>query len=388
MALLLLVGAGLMIRTLYALRAIDPGFNPHHVLSAVVSVAGSQQAEPGKRTSFYEMLLERVKALPGVESASAINHVPLAGDQWGLGFAVEGRPAPKRGEHLSAVYRVVMPGYFRTMNITLLRGRDISESDNLSTPGVVVINEQFAKRYWPGEDAVGKRITMDDPAKSQWLTVIGVAADAKQDTWTGKPAPEMYLPLLQSKDYLESPSGHFEYLTLVTRTKKDPAAITSEIKDTIASIDKNVVMAEITTLDEAVDDANAQSRLELWLFAAFAGTALTLAALGIYGVMSYSVSRRTHELGVRMALGAERGDVVRLVLRQAMALAVAGIVCGVAAAFTLSRFMANQLYGVRPNDPLTYGGVVVVVIGVALLASYIPARRATRVDPMQALRCE
>jgi putative ABC transport system permease protein len=198
----------------------------------------------------------------------------------------------------------------------------------------------------------------------------------------------MYLPLLQSKDYLESPSGHFEYLTLVTRTKKDPAAITSEIKNTIASIDRNVVMAEITTLDEAVDDANAQSRLELWLFAAFAGTALTLAALGIYGVMSYSVSRRTHQLGVRMALGAERGDVVRLVLRQAMALAVAGIVCGVAAAFTLSRFMANQLYGVRPNDPLTYGGVVVVVIGVALLASYIPARRATRVDPMQALRCE
>ncbi|HVP55858.1 MAG TPA: ABC transporter permease [Candidatus Eisenbacteria bacterium] len=389
LALLLLTGAGLMIRTLYALQSIDPGFNPHHVLSAVVSVAGSQEAEPGRRAAFYETLLQRVKALPGVESVSAINHVPLAGDQWGLPFTIERRPAPKPGEAPSAVYRVVLPGYFQTMNITLLRGRDISESDNLNAPGVVVINEQFAKRHWPGEDPLGKRITLDDPAKNpQWLTVIGVAADAKQDTWTGTPAPEMYLPLLQSKEYLEAPSGHFEYITLVTRTRKNPAAMTSEIKNTIASIDRNVVMTEITTLDEAVEDANAQSRLELWLFAAFAGTALALAALGIYGVMSYSVSRRTHEMGVRMALGAERGDVVRLVLRQAMVLVAAGTACGILAAFALSRFMANQLYGVKPNDPLTYASVVAVVIAVALLASYFPARRATRVDPMQALRYE
>ncbi len=389
LALILLTGAGLMIRTLYALQAIDPGFNPNHVLSAVMSVAGSAEADPGKRLAFYQTVLQRVNALPNVESASAINHVPLAGDRWGFPFSLEGRPASRPGESPSAVYRVVFPGYFRTMNITLLRGRDIGEQDNLNAPGVVIVNEQLARKYWPGEDAVGKRITLDDLDKNPaWLTVIGIASDAKQDTWTGTPAPEMYLPLKQSREYLQAPSGHFEYITLVTRTKRDPAAMAGEIKNTVASIDKNVVVSEITTLDEAVADANAQSRLELWLFVAFAGTALILAALGIYGVMSYSVTRRTHEMGVRMALGADRTDVVGLVLKQAMILAMAGTACGVVVSLALSRFMANMLYGVRPSDPLTYASVVLVVTGVALLASYIPARRATRVDPVRALRCE
>ena len=196
------------------------------------------------------------------------------------------------------------------------------------------------------------------------------------------------LPLRQSKEYLQEMSGHFEYITLVTRTKSDPAAMTAEIKGVLSSMDKNVVMTEITTMQEAVLDANAQSRLELWLFLGFAGTALLLAALGIYGVMSYSVTRRTQEMGIRMALGAARIDVVRLVLRQAMLVAVAGTVCGVAAAFVLSRFMANLLFGVRPNDPVTYGIVVTLLIAVAALASYVPARRATRVDPVRALRWE
>jgi putative ABC transport system permease protein len=388
-ALLLLTGAGLMMRTLHALQSIDPGFNPDHVLSAVVSVAGSQEAAPGRRAAFYESMLQRVSSLAGVESASAINHVPLAGDRWGFSFAVEGRPAPRPGDSDSAVYRVVFPGYFRTMNITLLRGRDITAADNLNAPDVVVINEQMAKRYWPGGDAVGKRITLDNPAKNpSWVTVVGVASDAKQDTWTGTPAPEMYLPLMQSKDYLQAPSGHFEYITLVARTKKDPSAMISEIKNVVASIDKNVVVSEITTMDEAVAEANAQSRLEMWLFLAFAGTALILAAMGIYGVMSYTVSRRTHEMGIRMALGADRNDVVRLVLRQAMMLAVVGTACGVLASLALARFMANMLYGVRPSDPLTYGSVVLMITAVALIASYVPARRATRVDPVRALRCE
>jgi putative ABC transport system permease protein len=389
LALILLTGAGLMIRTLYALQAIDPGFNPNHVLSAVMSVAGSAEADPGKRLAFYQTVLQRVNALPDVGSASAINHVPLAGDRWGFPFSVEGRPTSRPGESPSAVYRVVFPGYFRTMNITLLRGRDIGEQDNLNAPGVVIVNEQLARKYWPGEGAVGKRITLDDLDKNPaWLTVIGIASDAKQDTWTGTPAPEMYLPLMQSREYLQAPSGHFEYITLVTRTRKDPAGMIGDIKHAIASIDKNVAVTEITTMDEAVADANAESRLELWLFLAFAGTALILAALGIYGVMSYTVTRRTHEMGVRMALGADRADVVRLVLKQAMILAIAGTACGVVASLALSRFMANMLYGVRPSDPLTYASVVLVVTGVALLASYIPARRATRVDPVRALRCE
>jgi len=256
-------------------------------------------------------------------------------------------------------------------------------------PGVVIINEQLARKYWPREEAVGKRITLNDVDKNPvWLTVVGIARDARQETWTAPPGPEMYLPLLQTKEYLESLSGHFEYITLVIRTKKDPGAMTGEIKSMVASIDKNVAVTEITTMDDAVREANAQSRLELWLFLAFAGTALVLAGLGIYGVMSYTVSRRTHEMGIRMALGAEWNDVVRLVLRQAMTLAMVGTGCGVLAAFLLSKFMANLLYGVTPNDPVTYVAVVTLVLLVALAASYAPARRATRVDPVKALRME
>ena len=389
LAILLMIGAGLMIRTFSALRAIDPGFQPHHLLSAVVSVAGSEEAQPQKRAAFYQLVLQRVGALPGVESVSAINHVPLAGDTWGYPFKIEGRPLPGPGESPSAVYRVIFPGYFRTMGISLLRGRDIAESDNLNSLGVVIVNDRLARRYWPGEDPIGKRITLDDPQKNPaWLTVVGVAQDSKQDEWTAAPRPEMYLPLLQSRDYLQEPSGHFEYMTLVARTTGDPTTLVNDIRTAVASIDKNVPVSEIETLDQAIDDMNAQPRVELWLLASFAGLAVVLAALGIYGVMSYSVSRRTHELGVRMALGADQGNVIRLVVRQAMMLALAGSACGLAAAFVLTRMMAKLLYGVRSTDPLTYAGVAVIVGAVALLASYIPARRATRVNPVTALRCE
>jgi putative ABC transport system permease protein len=198
----------------------------------------------------------------------------------------------------------------------------------------------------------------------------------------------MYLPMLQSRKYLDDPSGHYEYMTLVARTTGDPNAAMHDIKDMIAGLDRNVAVSEVQTMDQIVDDANAQSRFELWLLAAFAIVAMMLAALGIYGVMSYSVSRRAHELGVRMALGADRQDVVRLVVRQAMQLALIGSACGLAAAIALTRLMSNLLYGVRATDPLTFGGVALIVACVALVASYVPARRATRIDPITALRCE
>ncbi len=389
LAFLLMIGAGLMVRTFLALRAVDPGFQPHHVLSAVVSVAGSEEAEPQKRVAFYQQVLQRVVALPGIESVSAINHVPLAGDIWGFPFVIEGRPPTRPGESPGAVYRVIFPGYFQTMGISLLRGRDINESDNVNAPGVVIINDRLARRYWPGEDPIGKRITLDNPRKNPaWLTVIGVTQDSKQDEWTGAPRPEMYLPLLQSSDYLQDPSGHFEYVTLVTRTTGDPTAVVNDIKSAIAAIDKNVPVSEIETMDQAVEDLNAQPRFELWLLASFAVIAVLLAALGIYGVMSYSVSRRTHELGVRMALGAAQHDVIRLVVKQAMMLALVGSICGLIAAVALTRLMSGLLYGVRSTDPLTFVGVTLIVAGVALLASYLPARRVTHIDPVAALRCE
>ncbi len=389
LAILLMIGAGLMIRTFSALRAIDPGFQPHHLLSAVVSVAGSEEAQPQKRAAFYQQVLQRVGALPGVESVSAINHVPLAGDTWGFPFKIEGRPLPAPGESPNAIYRVVFPGYFRTMGISLLRGRDITDSDNLNAPGVVIINDRLARHYWPGEDALGKRITFDNPQKHPvWLTVVGVVQDSKQDDWTAVPRPEMYLPLLQTLDYLQAPAGHFEYMTVVVRTTGDPAMLANDIKNVVGAIDKNVPVSAIVTMDQAIDDLNAQPRFELFLLGSFAALAVILAALGIYGVMSYSVSRRTHELGVRMALGADQRNVVRMVVRQAMTLALAGSACGLAAAFFLTRMMAKLLYGVQSTDPLTFVAVALIVCGVALLASYIPARRATRIDPVTALRCE
>jgi putative ABC transport system permease protein len=275
------------------------------------------------------------------------------------------------------------------MGIPLLRGRDITSADSVTAPGVVIVNHRLARSYWPGQDPIGKRITLDDPQKNPaWLTVVGVSHDTKQAEWTSAPRPELYIPVLQSRDYLQDPSGHFEYMTLVVRSARDPAVLTNDLKIAVDALDKNVPISEVTTLDQAIDDLNAQPRFELWLLAAFAGLAILLAALGIYGVMSYSVSRRTHELGVRMALGADQRNVVRLIVRQAMTMALIGTLCGLAAAFLLTGMMAKLLYGVGTTDPLTLVGVSAIVCGVALLASYLPARRATRIDPVRALRCE
>jgi predicted permease len=386
LALMLLIGAGLMIRSFLALQSIDPGFNPHHVLSMVVSVAGSKEAELNRRGIFYRQLLDRVRTLPGVESVGGINHLPLAGDIWGWSFTIEGRPKPRPGESPMAVYRVAMPGYFRTMRLPLVRGRDIAATDDTSAEGVVIINERAAASYWPGEDPIGKRITFDD--KPTWLTVIGVAKNAKQNDWAAPPYPEAYLAALQNRDFLGEAGSHIAYITLVVRTAGDPGAQANAVKNTVWSFDRNLPVSEVLTMDAVVADANAQPRFEMLLLAVFAAVALALAAVGIYGVMSYSVSRRTHEIGIRLSLGASRADVLRLVVRQGMVLALAGSVAGLVGALLLSRLMTNMLYGVRPTDPLIFAGVAVVLGLVALVATYVPARRATRIDPMVALRYE
>src|SRR6185369_4332321 len=216
LALILLIGAGLMIRSFLALRAVDPGFNPHNVLSMVVSGAGSKEAEPGRRAIFYRELLEKVRALPGVESAGGINHLPLAGDMWGWPFVIEGRPKPRPGESPSAVYRIATPGYLQAMRIPLLQGRDIAGTDDVNAPGVVLINEEAARTYWPKENPIGKHIAFtNEPNPPVWLTVIGVTKDAKEGDWAVKPYPEVYLAAFQNREYLESMAGHFEYITLV-----------------------------------------------------------------------------------------------------------------------------------------------------------------------------
>jgi putative ABC transport system permease protein len=389
LALILLVGAGLMIRTFSALQAIDPGFNPRNVLSMVVRVTGSKSAEPSHRDAFYRQLLGRVRALPSVRSASAINHLPLAGDLWTRPFLIEGKPIPRPGEAPEAVYRVTWPGYFHTMNIRILQGREITESDTMNSPSVVVINEALARYCWPSEDPVGKRIALlDSLPNPQWLTVVGVAKNAKQEDWAATPYIEFYFPYLQSREYLEDLHSHFSYLTLVVRTSGDPALLAPAIRSEVRALDEDVTVSQVQTMEQAVADSTAQPRFYLLLLGIFAAVALTLAAVGIYGVMSYSVARRTHEIGLRMTLGATRSDVLKLVAGQGVILALGGAAAGLAGALPLTHLMASLLYGVRPPDLLTFAVVSALLTAVALLASYIPARRAAKVDPMVALRYE
>jgi len=389
LAVVLMAGAGLMVRTFLALQHVDPGFAPHGVMSLVVGVAGTDQGAPDRTASFYQEVLQRIRAVPGVESVGGINHLPLAGDDWGFRFHIEGRPPERPGKEPVATYRAVFPGYFRTMRIPILRGRDVTDADNLRAPGVVVINDYIARRYWPGEDAIGKRITFDDSTKNpSWLTVVGVAKNTVRSNWVSPPEEEVFLPYLQSPAYLDAPSPPFAYMTLVVRTGLDPATLAPGVRGAIHSLDHNIPLSEIQTMDKVVAEATGQSRFYLVLLGAFAAVALVLAGVGIYGVMSYTVSRRTHEIGIRMALGAQGRDVLRLVVFQGITHALVGVAVGLAGALGLSRLMAGLLYGTQPNDPATFGAVVLGLSSVAILASYIPARRAAKVDPMVALRYE
>lgn len=390
----LLIGAGLMVRSFLALQLINPGFNPHDVLSMVVSVSGTKEAQPGQRAIFYPQLLQQVRTLPGVKSVGGINHLPLAGDLWNRSFAIEGRPKPRPGEEPGAIYRLVLPGYFETMRLPLLNGRSISYGDDARTPGVVIINKRAAQEYWPRQDPIGKRIAIDSDNidAPTWLTIIGVAANAQQFDWASKPFPEMYLAALQNREFMGEASSylspHMDYVTLVVRTDGNPAELAPAVKHTVWSFDRNLPISEVLTMDRVVADANAQPRFEMLLLSMFAAVALLLAAVGIYGVMNYSVSRRTREIGIRISLGASRTEVLQMIVRQGMMQALAGTVIGIAGALLVSRLMTKMLYSVRPTDPLTFTGVVAVLGLAALLASCVPARKATRIEPTIALRSE
>ena len=394
-AIVLLIGGGLMIRTFLALKAIDPGWNPDGVVTLEVSVAGTRYADPEKRPALYREVYDRLAALPGVATAGAINHIPVAGDVWGFPYSVEGRPKPLPGDAPVAVYRAVLPGYFATMRLPILRGRDVTWSDDAVAPGVVLVNEVLAAKQWPGEDPLGRRILLDESSE-RWLTVVGVVKNAVQSEWNSKPDDEVYLAALQTPELMRGPHSMSAYLSFVVRTARDqgartsgdPAALTPSIRAAIRSIDPALPVSEIHTMREVVTGVNGRARFQTLLLATFAGAAALLAAIGIYGVMSYAVSRRTREIGVRMALGADPRAVLRLVVGQGMGVALAGAGVGLVAALLLTRMMAGILYGVRPTDPVTYVSVAAVLLAIALAASWIPARRAARIDPMKALRAE
>lgn len=387
LAFVLLTGAGLLLRSYVRLQSIDPGFRTEKLLTMTVSVAGTTKEGGGPRETFYRELVERAGALPGVKSASGINHLPLAGDQWGWSFLIEGQPQPLPGEAPTAVYRIAMPGYFETMGLPVLRGRGIEARDNMRSPGVVVINERAAERYWPGRDPIGQRITFTTgDGEREWLTVVGVVKDARQLEWTAKPMPEVYLAALQNRAFLGMAESRTAYITLVVKTEGDAAAMAESVKRTVWSIDRNVAVSAVQTMETVVAEATAQARFEMLLFSLFAGVALVLAAAGIYGVMSHAVEKRTREIGIRMSLGASRGAVLGMVARQTMKEALAGTVIGVSGALMLARLLGGMLYEVRPSDPATLGTVTAALLLTALLAALGPARRATRIDPTVALR--
>jgi predicted permease len=379
-SLMLLGGAGLMMRSFARLVAVDPGFDPRNVITMRLILTGSPHAAPERRNAFYRQVLDRVAAVPGVESASGINHLPLAGDLWTFSFAVEGRPASPPSQEPSAAFRVIFPGYFHAMRIPLLRGRDFTAHDDAGAGRVVIVNETMARRYWPGEDAVGRRIRLD--SNGPWYSVVGIAKDVEQSDWGTTRGNEFYFSQLQN------PSDIQRYLTLVVRTAGDPAALTGAIQAAVASLDRDLPVADVLTMQQVVDRAVWQPRFSTTMLGAFAALALVLAAIGIYGVMSYDVGRRTPEIGIRMALGARPVDVLRSVLTEGAKLTAAGTAAGLAGALLLTRYLRTLLYEVSPNDPIVLAGAAALLGWVAMAAVWMPARRATKVHPINALRNE
>jgi predicted permease len=388
LALIMVVGAGLMLRSFTRLAAVKPGFDPHNLISMIVSLYGQPDMVGEKREVFYRQLIEKIRLLPEVESVSAINHFPLAGDIWGWEVNIEGRPLPRPGEGIGAVYRVVRPAYFQTMSISLLRGRDFTLQDNAKAPGVAIINERFVRQHWPDEDPIGKRLTLIDANKNPyWRTIVGITANARQNSWSDDPDNEIYVPFLQS-DFATNTEGHVSAMTLVVRTAANPRNLVGVMRDAVRSLNRGAAVSSVTTMEEVIANAVWAPRFNLILIGLFAGLALLLGAVGIYGVVAYAVTQRTHEIGIRMALGAKRHDALTLILAQGIRLVITGVILGLAAALGLTRLMSSLLYGVSANDPMTFAAVVVILTGVALMACYIPARRATKVDPMVALRHE
>jgi predicted permease len=387
LSLVLLVAAGLMIRSLQHLHEVNPGFDPHGVLTMTVEVSRQKFPLPAKEVNFFEQVLERVRALPGIESAGLIDDVPLNPNGSHQPIAIEGRPVVAMSDQPEVDVRWASAGYMRSLHISILRGRDFNDGDAADRQGVVLISESMARTFWPGEDALGKHLTLTFfPDKVR--EVVGVVQDVKLDGLDQtRPAVALYAPL----DQVSVPAlGQWDSfpMALVVRTSTTPASLTSAVSNAIHQFDPTVPLRDIFTMDDLVATSLSQQRFDMLLLGAFAALAVILAAIGIYSVLSYSVKRRVSEIGIRMALGARVADVLRLVVIEGMKPALLGVAIGAVVALAFGRVMASLIYEVKPSDPITFLSVGILLAGVALLASVIPAYRATRVDPMAALRYE
>ena len=379
LALVLLVGAGLLMRSFLKLRQTDPGFKPAGVLTMSFSLPSSRYKKPEQTVAFYQTLIDRISTLPGVQSAGASTDLPWTGYDENSGFIIEGKSFPPSQEP-EGRYHDVTPDFFRTIGVPLVAGRWFNSNDTNQAPAVILINESLASRYWPDENAVGKRITFSsEPKPEDWMTVVGVIGDVKDFPDSPEAHPAFYWPHTQQA---------FRELFVAIRTSGDPLGLVGAVRQEVQALDKDLAIAEIKPLDQVAEGALAGQRFTLMLVGLFAGIALLLSAVGIYGVMAYSVAQRTHEIGIRMALGAQTGTVMQIVIGQGMRTALAGMAIGLAAALSLTRAIASLLYGIAPTDPLTFAGISILLAAVALAACYIPARRAARVDPMIALRYE
>jgi predicted permease len=381
-SVVLLIGAGLLINSFLRLRNVDPGFQSDNLLTMRIALPQLKYPDHATRKTFYGQLLSRVEALPGVRSAAVTNWIPLTMQGDTFGISIEGRPDPGAQEMPDVVTRVVSPGYFNTMGIELLRGRLFDDvQDRTDSRLVAVISETMARRLWPDEDPLGKRIK---PGRSdsdeEWITVIGVAEDVRQFELTAEPRLQMYLSYSQPGFFVP---GH-----LVVRTEVEPASLIAPVREAVWSIDKDQPVSNIRSMEEIFSESIARQRFSMLLLGIFAGVAMLLGAVGIYGVVSYSVAQRAHEIGVRMALGARTSNVLRMIVGHGLKLVLIGVAIGLLAASILTRLMESLLFGISATDPVTFVAIPVLLVGAATLASYIPARRATRIDPLRALRYE
>jgi putative ABC transport system permease protein len=379
LSFVLLIGAGLLIRSFLLLSRVETGFSSEKVLTMQLALSRVKHPEPQQRAAFFRQLIERVEALPGVQAAGTVSALPLSGQEQDTSFTIEGKPPTALGGgEGNANNRVVSPGFFRALGIPLVKGRLFSAGDRLGAPNVALVSESFARHFFRDEDPIGKRLVID--MGEPWAgEIVGVVGNVRYSSLAQEPYREIYTSIEQTPDSITS---------LVVRTTADPTNLTAAAKGAVQSLDKDVPVYNIKTMGQRISEAASQPRFRALLLGIFAGVALLLAAVGIYGVLAYSVSRRTHEIGIRMALGAQRGDVIRMVVGRALGLVLLGVAVGYGAAFALTRVISSFLFGVSATDLPTFVGISALLVSVAVLASYIPARRATKVDPIVALRYE
>jgi predicted permease len=380
LSVVLLVGAGLLFRSFMRLQSVNTGFSSQQVLTATLTPAGPNYRNDSDFTNFYKRVIEKISAVPGVQDAGIINTLPLDKGPTS-GFRVEGRPVTTPDKWPSVNYRVVSPNYFRAMGIPVLQGRAYTDRDDQNAPRVMIVNQKLVRDIFPDENPIGKRITFGNVDNNQpvWWEIVGVVANVRSLELREEPAAELYFSLGQ--DYWST-------MSLVVRSSVEPASLSGSLRQVVNEVDRSVPVSNVKTMDHIVSESITQPRFNLFLLGLFSTVAMLLSAAGIYGVTAYSVTQRTHELGIRLALGAQVSDVLKMILGQGMAVIGIGLVIGLAAAFALMRLLRSLLFGVGENDPLTFAAITLVLLLVALIACYIPARRATKVDPLVALRYE